>query len=75
MSHTLTCARCLRRIFSQARKDLCFLSEEEGVETQIDAKGRLEEGTALSLPAATHSAIAREDARILAELARAVEDD
>ena len=51
------------------------MSEEEGVETQIDAKGRLEEGTALSLPAATHSAIAREDARILAELARAVEDD
>ena len=51
------------------------MSEEEGVETQIDAKGRLEEGTALSLPAATHSAIAMEDARILAELARAVEDD
>ena len=51
------------------------MSEEGGVETQIDAQGRLEEGTALSLPAATHSAIAREDARILAELARAVEDD
>ena len=45
------------------------------METQIDAQGRLEEGTALSLPAATHSAIAMEDARILAELARAVEDD
>ena len=51
------------------------MSEEGGVETQIDAQGRLEEGTALSLPAATLSAIAREDARILAELARAVEDD
>ena len=75
MSHTLTCARCLRRITSQARKDSRFLSEEEGVETQIDARGGVDEGTALAPPAATLTAIAREDARILDELARAVEDD
>ena len=45
------------------------------METQIDAQGGVEEGTALAPPAGTLSAIAREDARILAELARAVEDD
>ena len=65
----------LGRITSQARKDLCFLSEEEGVETQIDVQGGAADGTALMPPAAARSAIAREDARILAELARAVEDD
>ena len=75
MSHALICARCLRRSTSQARKDSRFSSEEDGVETQIDTQGGLGEGTALTPPAAALSAIAREDARILAELARAVEDD
>ena len=45
------------------------------MEPQIDAQGVADEGTALAPPAATLSAIAKEDARILAELARAVEDD
>ena len=75
MSHTLTCARCLRRITSQARKDSRFSSEEDGVETQIDAQGGVDDAKALVDPAAALSAIAREDARILADLARAVEDD
>ena len=75
MSHTLTCARCLRRITSQARKDSRFSSEEEGVETQIGAQSGVEDETALASPSVALSAIAREDARILAELARAVEDD
>ena len=74
MSHTLTCARCLRRTTSQARKDSRFSSEEDGVETQIDDHGGVGEGTALAPPATTLTAIAREDARILAELARAVEE-
>ena len=51
------------------------MSEEEGVEAQIDARGGEDDGTALVPPVAALSAIAREDARILAELARAVEDD
>ena len=75
MSHTLTCARCLRRITSQARKDLRFLSEEEAMEAQIDAQSGAEDGITLVHSATALSAIAREDARILAELARAVEDD
>ena len=75
MSHTLICARCLRRTTSQARKDWRISSEEDGVETQIDDHGGVGEGTALAPPAPTLSAIAREDARILADLARAVEDD
>jgi len=75
MSHTLSSARCLRRTTSQARKDPQFSSEEDGVETEIDAQGGAEDGSALVSPAAALSAIAREDARILAELARAVEDD
>ena len=75
LSHTLTCARCLRRSTSQARKDSRFSSEEDGVEPQIDAQGGANDGTALVHPATALSAIAREDARILAELARAVEDD
>ena len=45
------------------------------MEAQIDAQGGEAARTALAPPAATLSAIAREDARILAELARAVEDD
>ena len=45
------------------------------METQIDAQGGENDGIALLPPAAALSAIAREDARILAELARAVEDD
>ena len=45
------------------------------METQIDAQGGADDGTALAHRAATLNAIAREDARILAELARAVEDD
>ena len=66
---------CLRRITSQARKDSRFSSEEEGVEAQIDPSGG-ENGLAVLASAAEPlTAIAREDARILAELARAVEDD
>ena len=42
---------------------------------QIDAQASAEDGALLMPPAAALSAIAREDARILAELARAVEDD
>ena len=45
------------------------------METEIDAHAGADEGTALAPPGATLSAIAREDARILADLARAVEDD
>ena len=66
---------CLRRITSQARKDSRFWSEDDGVEMQIDAHRGAEDGTALAPSALTLSAIAREDARILVELARAVEDD
>ena len=49
--------------------------EEEGVETEIDAQNGAYDGMALEPKAVALSAIAREDARILAELARAVEDD
>ena len=45
------------------------------METQINGQGGVVDGTALVPSAAALSAIAREDARILAELARAVEDD
>ena len=45
------------------------------MEAQIDAQGGVTEGMALEPSDATVSAIAREDARILTELARAVEDD
>ena len=45
------------------------------METQINAQRGADPGTALAPPATTLSASAREDARILAELARAVEDD
>ena len=45
------------------------------MEAQFDAQGGGDGGTALVPLAAALSAIAREDARILAELARAVEDD
>jgi len=55
--------------------DSRFSSEEDGVEAQIDAQGGADDGTTLVAPATALSAIAREDARILAELARAVEDD
>ena len=50
-------------------------TRRRGVETEIDAQAGADEGTALAPPGATLSAIAREDARILADLARAVEDD
>ena len=65
----------LGRITCQALKNLCFWSEEEAMEAQIDAQGGVTEGMALEPSDATVSAIAREDARILTELARAVEDD
>ena len=45
------------------------------METQIDAQGGVGDGMAMVPPAAALSAIATEDARIIAELARAVEDD
>ena len=45
------------------------------METLSDAWGGADDGTALAPPDTALSAIAREDARILAELARAVEDD
>ena len=45
------------------------------METQIDAQGGVDDGVTLATPAAALSAIVSEDARILAELARAVEDD
>ena len=45
------------------------------MEAQIDAWGGVDDRTALVPPAGALSAIAREDVRILAELARAVEDD
>ena len=45
------------------------------MEAEIDARGGVDEAAGLAPPATTLSAIAREDARILAELARAVEDD
>ena len=75
LSHTLTGTLCLRRITSQARKNPQTSSEEEGVEAQIDGHGGGDDGMTLVSPAVALSAIAREDARILAELARAVEDD
>ena len=65
----------LGRSTSQAHKDSRFSSEEDGMEAQIDAERALDDGKPLVPPAAALSAIAREDARILAELARAVEDD
>ena len=75
MSHALTCDRCLRRSTSQARKDSRFSSEENGVEAQIDAWGLKSDGTEIASTIEPLTAIAREDARILAELARVVEDD
>ena len=75
LSHTLTGTLCLRRITSQARKDSRFSSEEEGVKAQINAQGGVDDRTTFAPPDTALSAIAREDARILAELARAVEDD
>ena len=45
------------------------------METQANGQGSADAGTALTPPAATLSAIAREDARILAELARVLEED
>ena len=45
------------------------------MEAYTDAQGGETDGTALVGPDATLSAIAMEDARILGELARAVEDD
>ena len=45
------------------------------MKAQIDAQGGVDDGTTFAPPDTALSAIAREDARILAELARAVEDD